>query len=249
MTGVRILLADEDAGTRIDVARLLTKRGWDVEDCEAALEAARLHPPDLVLTDVSMAGLDGWELVAIFRSDPSLSLVPIILMSARTDENSWADGAASGADDVLEKPFVERELLGRVSAHITVSRLRREAADRSRRADVLLQTAADLVGLSPYSWNLMIGALVWDDRLRAMWGLLPGAPVDYETWINAIHADDRQGVETAARRSKDPDGNGSWEIEYRVIGVSDGVERWASTYGRTTFDDRRPVDFIGARSI
>lgn len=248
MTSVRILLADQDADTRVALTRLLTEHGWDVDavaDSDAALEAARRNTPDLVLTEALMSGLDGRELVAVFRSDPSLSLVPIILMSARTDQNSWANGAASGADDYLGKPLGKRELLGRVSAHIAMSRQRRAEAGRSGRADIVLKTAADLVSLSPYSWNPATGALVWDDRLRAMWGLLPGSTVDYASWIDAIHDDDRQHVETAVRSCMDPDGNGSWEIEYRVVGVQDGIERWASTYGQTTFDDRRPVDFIG----
>ena len=248
MTSVRILLADQDAETRVNLTRLLTEHGWDVDavaNSDAALEAARRNAPDLLLTEALISGLDGRELVAVFRSDPSLSLVPIILMSTRTDENSWADGAASGADDYLGKPLGKRELLGRVSAHIAMSRQRRAEAGRSRRADTVLKTAADLVGLSPDSWNPTTGALVWDDRLRAMWGLLPGATVDYATWIDAIHADDRQEVETAVRSCMDPDGNGSWEIEYRVVGVQDGIERWASTRGQTTFADRRPIDFIG----
>jgi DNA-binding response OmpR family regulator len=121
VTGARILLADDDADTRDNVTWLLTEHGWDVDavaNGEAALEAARRDTPDLVLSDVLMAGLDGLELVTILRSDPKLALVPIILISARTDEDSWANGLAAGADDYLGKPFAARELLIRVSAHI-----------------------------------------------------------------------------------------------------------------------------------
>lgn len=103
----------------------------------------------------------------------------------------------------------------------------------------------DLLGVSPYSWNPQTGALEWDDRLRAMWGLPPGAAVDDDTFRAGVHSEDWPRVEAAIARCVDPDGDGVYALEYRVIGIDDGVERWVQTYGRTIFRDRRPIDFIG----
>jgi PAS domain S-box-containing protein len=126
--GERILLADDNADMRDYVRRLLT--GYEVEtvsDGAAALSAARQRPPDLVLTDVMMPGLDGFELLRELRADPRTREVPVILLSARAGEESRIEGLAAGADDYLIKPFSARELLARVQAHLQLTRLRRES--------------------------------------------------------------------------------------------------------------------------
>nr|WP_246529570.1 PAS domain-containing protein [Microvirga zambiensis] len=115
-----------------------------------------------------------------------------------------------------------------------------------RESQARLQAAIDLVGLSPYTWNPVTGALDWDARLRAMWGLPPDANVDEEVFLSGMHPEDRPRVEAAIAQCSDPAGLGIYAIEYRVIGIGDGVERWVSTHGRTTFEHGRPVAFIGA---
>jgi PAS domain S-box-containing protein len=245
----RILLADDNADMRSYLARLLTKRGWVVEavaDGEAALATARRQPPDLVLSDVMMPRLNGLELAARLRRMASFAEVPIILLSARAAEDARVEGLATGVDDYLVKPFSARELLARVNTHLLLARLRRAAAARSRRSEARLQAAIDLVGLSPYSWDPATGALEWDARLKAMWGLPPDSAVDYDRWLSAIHPEDRPYVEDAVRRCTDPNGDGVYHVEYRVIGITDSVERWISTYGRTVFENGLPVEFTGA---
>ena len=106
-------------------------------------------------------------------------------------------------------------------------------------------STADLIGASPYSWDPQSDTLEWDDRIRAMWGLAPGAVVDGDTFRAGIHPEDWPRVEAAIAQCVDPDGDGVYAIEYRVIGIGDGVERWVQTCGRTLFEDRKPVDFFG----
>ena len=130
----RILWADDNADMREYVSRLLGGR-FDVQavaDGQAALEAARANPPDLVLSDVMMPRLDGFGLLRELRADPRLREVPIILLSARAGEESRLEGLEAGADDYLIKPFSARELVARVETHVKMSRLRREA-DAARR--------------------------------------------------------------------------------------------------------------------
>ena len=140
----RILWADDNADMRAYVSRLLG-RHFDVEavpDGEAALTAARAHPPDLVLSDVMMPKLDGFGLLCALRSDPILREIPIILLSARAGEESRIDGMRHGADDYLVKPFSARELIARVDTHVKVSRMRREAKKQLERANDDLQQFA-----------------------------------------------------------------------------------------------------------
>jgi PAS domain S-box-containing protein len=172
--------------------------------------------------------------------------VPVVLLSARAGEEEQIEGLHAGADDYLVKPFSARELVARVDAHINLSKLRRDAAERIEKSEARLEAAIDLVGLSPYSWNPATGALEWDARLKAVWGLPADAHVDMHVLLSALHPDDRPRVEAAIADCVDPAGDGVYEIEYRVIGITDGVERWVSMFGRTTFDTEGPVGFIGA---
>lgn len=98
----------------------------------------------------------------------------------------------------------------------------------------------------PYLWDPLTDALQWDDRIRAMWGLAPGAVVDVDTFRAGVHPDDWPRVKAALEQCVDPDGDGIYAIECRVIGINDGVERWVQTCGRTLFENRKPVSFAGA---
>jgi len=135
--GARILLADDNADLRDYAGRLLRRRGWDVDavaDGAAALAAVRRRAPDLVLSDVMMPGLDGFELLGALRSDPSTSTIPVILLTARAGEEARIEGLDMGADDYLVKPFSARELLARVSAHLTLAQARTRAVAEAEAA-------------------------------------------------------------------------------------------------------------------
>ncbi|MCV3217081.1 PAS domain S-box protein, partial [Plectonema radiosum NIES-515] len=122
----RILLADDNADMRDYVKRLL-EENYQVEavaDGLAALTAIRQQPFDLVLTDIMMPGLDGFELLRQLRQDPLTKEIPIILLSARAGEESRIEGLEFGADDYLVKPFSGRELRSRVEATIKLSKMR-----------------------------------------------------------------------------------------------------------------------------
>jgi signal transduction histidine kinase len=132
----RILLADDNADMRDYLADLLRGRGWRVHafaDGQTALEAALRTAPDLVLSDVMMPGLDGFELLRALRADERTRLVPIVLLTARAEEQSRITSFEAGVDDYLVKPFSARELLARVAAMLELARMRREAVESERR--------------------------------------------------------------------------------------------------------------------
>lgn len=125
----RLLLADDNADMRDYVRRLLAGHHEVVTavDGQEALELARSHPPDLVLSDVMMPRLDGLGLLAALRAEPATRQLPVILLSARAGEEPRARGLEAGADDYLTKPFTARDLMARLQAHLRLARLRREA--------------------------------------------------------------------------------------------------------------------------
>ena len=137
----RVLVVDDNADMRDYLGRLLSAR-WRVEvvaDGESALASARREPPDLVLSDVMMPGLDGFGLLRELRADPLTSQVPVVLLSARAGEEALLEGLETGADDYLVKPFAARELLARVQTHLDLARLRREWSSELERANSELE--------------------------------------------------------------------------------------------------------------
>ena len=130
----RIVLADDNADIREYLRRLLSPR-FDVEavaNGREALDASRQRRPDVIVTDVMMPELDGFGLLHQVRADPSLRETPVLMLSARAGEEARIEGVQAGADDYLVKPFSARELLARVSTHVELARVRREAAEALR---------------------------------------------------------------------------------------------------------------------
>ncbi|MBV9921097.1 MAG: GAF domain-containing protein, partial [Pseudonocardia sp.] len=126
----RLLIADDNADMRDYMVRLLggTYELHVVADGPAALAAARSDPPDLVITDVMMPGLDGFALLAALRADRATAAVPVIVLSARAGQDAVVEGLAAGADDYLVKPFAATELLARVRSALALARVRRREA-------------------------------------------------------------------------------------------------------------------------
>jgi DNA-binding response OmpR family regulator len=121
------ILIVEDEPTLLDtLAYNLGRQGYEVStaaDGLVALDVARDKQPDLIVLDVMLPGLDGFEVCRILRQDMS---VPILMLTARDDEVDKVVGLEVGADDYLTKPFSMRELLARVKALLRRVRLVRE---------------------------------------------------------------------------------------------------------------------------
>jgi PAS domain S-box-containing protein len=123
-------------------------------------------------------------------------------------------------------------------------RTNRSVEEALRQSEKRLQAAVDLLGLGLYAWDPQTNALEWDARIKAIWGLPPDAHVDYGGWHERIHPEDVARVDAAVASCVDPNGDGVYDIEYRINGW-DGVECWVSTRGQTTFRDGRAVRFFG----
>jgi DNA-binding response OmpR family regulator len=114
--GARILIVDDDEEIRLLLTELLTRAGFQVNeagDGRSALRQLFETPPALVILDVTMPDMDGYQTLERIRD---LSDVPVIMLTARTQELERVRGLSSGADDYVAKPFGRQELLARVQA-------------------------------------------------------------------------------------------------------------------------------------
>ena len=129
-----VLIADDNADMRGYLARLLEPY-WSVEavpDGAAALSAAVRQRPDLILTDVMMPRMDGFELLRRLRNDVRTSSIPVLMLSARAGEDARVEGLQQGADDYLIKPFSARELIARVTGLLTQARARKQIEQQAQ---------------------------------------------------------------------------------------------------------------------
>jgi CheY-like chemotaxis protein/two-component sensor histidine kinase len=123
-----VLVVDDNPDMRAYLTRLLSPV-WDVRttaDGAEALEAVAQHRPDVVLTDVMMPRMDGFDLLRALRSDAATRAVPVIMLTARAGQEASVEGLEAGADDYLAKPFQAAELLARV--RVVAERARAAAA-------------------------------------------------------------------------------------------------------------------------
>jgi signal transduction histidine kinase len=135
--GGYILLVDDNTDMRDYMRRLLTDQGYTVDAAQNGLEALELtrnRLPELVLSDVMMPEMDGFELLQELRKDPRTTRLPVILVSARAGEEAVIEGVRASADDYLVKPFSARELLARIQTHLKLARLREEVLQSEKAA-------------------------------------------------------------------------------------------------------------------
>jgi two-component system phosphate regulon response regulator PhoB len=119
MTHERILLIEDEPDIAEVLQYNLEKEGFAVETArrgDSGLEAIRREPPDLVLLDLMLPGMDGLELTRLLKRDGGTARVPIVMLTARGEEVDRIVGLELGADDYISKPFSPREVVLRVKA-------------------------------------------------------------------------------------------------------------------------------------
>ncbi|WP_138758502.1 ATP-binding protein [Modestobacter altitudinis] len=177
-----VLVVDDNADMRTYLTRLLSPV-WAVRTCtngEEALAAVAEELPDVVLTDVMMPRVDGFELLRRLRADPATRDVPVIMLTARAGQEAAVEGFAAGADDYLAKPFQAAELIARVRVTIERARGRREATGEDLPTRPLTLPAAGRPGRTSPSPH--VRDLVPSSRPPAVAPPPAPAQVHYERW-------------------------------------------------------------------
>ena len=123
------MIVDDSAENLRLVGRMLSRQGYQVSAFRigaTALEAARRDPPDLLLLDIDMPVMDGYEVCAAFKRDPTLRAVPVLFLSALRDTEAKVKAFASGGVDYIDKPFRYEEVEARVRTHLRLHQLQRQ---------------------------------------------------------------------------------------------------------------------------
>ena len=122
-----ILIVDDNPDNRKILGSLLIRNGYEVgaaSDGHKALEFIKYEPPDLILLDILMPGIDGFEVCEKLKSDMLTKHIPVIFLTAKTSVEDIVRGFRVGGVDYVTKPFNDEELIARVNTHIEMKILR-----------------------------------------------------------------------------------------------------------------------------
>ncbi|RIB29099.1 hypothetical protein C2G38_2239112 [Gigaspora rosea] len=153
----KVLIVDDNNDMRDYLAELLNEfdvyRAYDGQNAIQTLKTLK-KLPDLILSDVMMPNMDGYELLNVLRSDVKTQLIPIILLSAKASETSKIQGFDKGADDYLVKPFSTRDLICRIRANIECSILRRKILFQRYKQEDIKQLLLSIINMILSGSNL-----------------------------------------------------------------------------------------------
>jgi len=148
----RILIVDDVARNLQVLGEILDQAGYEVTAAlsgSQALEAVQNDKPDLILLDVMMPELDGFEVCRALKQDPATSAIPVIFLTARTETDAVVKGFAIGAVDYVTKPVNREELLARVRLHLELLSARRELERQNAALAIALAEIQTLRGIIP----------------------------------------------------------------------------------------------------
>jgi two-component system phosphate regulon response regulator PhoB len=191
------LVVDDEPDIRVLVAHHLEREGFRVRSASTGMDAlreARAHPPDVIVLDLMLPGMDGLEVCRRLRGESATAHVPLIMLTAKADEVDRIVGLEMGADDYVVKPFSPKELVARVRA--VLRRNRPRADDRPLTLGPItldiarhrVEVDGFAIGLAPREFALLQALLEAPGRvltreqlLRRAWGLAHAEDIESRT--------------------------------------------------------------------
>jgi len=264
----RVLIVDDERHNRDLLEVMLAPEGLLLQTAasgEEALAKVAQEPPDLILLDIMMPGMDGYKVATDIKGNVATKNIPVIVVTALDDREARLRGLRAGAEEFLTKPVDRVELCVRVrnllrlkaySDYFDQYSQMLESEVSSRTADLVertkqtaelrllterlsLATAVAKVGV--WEWDLASNTLTWDATMFDIYGCTPVVPMPYATWSAAVYPEDLAGVEANRRRAIDEKGQGSGE--YRIV-MPDGSIRNVSGIERVVLDDHANVSRV-----
>jgi len=243
-----VLIVDDSPETLRLLGDLLAAEGYQVRPADSgalALAYAATTTPDLVLLDVRMPGMDGFEVCRRLKNTPATRNVPVLFLSGASETDDRSKGFELGAVDFIPKPFEQHELLARVRTHLELARLRsqlerrvvektldlevanaqlrveiaeREKAEAALRAsEELLARAQEIAHVGSWELNLATNRLTWSEEAFHIFGVSPPAGhLTYGAFLDRVHPEDRSTVDAEFTKSV-REGADDFEIEHRII--------------------------------
>ncbi len=231
----RILVVDDQGVNRMLMVHYLEANGFKptaVASCEEALEAIGSNAYDLVLLDIVMPGMGGLELLRLLRQSYSLTELPVIMATARSESHDVVEALDLGANDYITKPVDVPVAVARLRTHLHLSRMDRQLRDSEERYALAVRGANE--GL--WDWDLRTGKVYYSPRFKLILGVEEEAVGSSpREWLDRIHIEDRERVMGDIQdhlRGNLP----HLETQHRVV-HEDGTYRWVLARGLAVRDE------------
>jgi PAS domain S-box-containing protein len=256
--GQRILVSAPFGRDGETLAALLREQQYDVSISRDLWELSTKVCDDIgviLLTEETLFG-DLAPLKDALAKQPSWSDVPFVLLAApRSGRTPNAQLSSLKLFDmvtnsvVLERPLGKASLYSAVASALRLRQKQFQMRDRLLELDeseTRLRLATNAAKIGTWDFDPVSGRLSWDERCKAMFGIFSNGVISYESsFLAGLHPDDRQMADDAVAKALKPDGGGDYDIEYRTVGIEDGIERWIAAKGGAMFAGSKAVRFIG----
>ena len=228
-----VLVVEDNPDMNAYIAAALRPRYRVASACDgrAGLEQALALRPDLILTDLMMPEMSGDEMVAALRRQPAMANVPVVMLTARTDDELRLRLLKDGVQDYLNKPFATDELLARVDGLVSAHR---RTVDALQRSAVNLEKAQRLAGIGSWHWDISSDTHVWSDEIYRIYGRDPALPPAVYPEVAAYFTPASWANLAAAVEQAMTQGT-AYTCDAEVV-RPDGAHRWITARGDATRD-------------
>ena len=193
--GTTIMVVDDTPANLKLLDSMLRERGYRVVAFprgDLALAAASRNPPDLILLDINMPGLNGFEVCERLKADEALKEIPVLFISAMTDTMDKVRGFQVGGLDYVIKPFAFEEVLARVRTHLELQRIRKEIVHKNEELDLSYRKLKDLEALREALTRMVV-----HDLRSPLMGILGYLDLLDEEVGEALHGEGRELLDRA----------------------------------------------------
>ncbi len=253
--GSVLVIDDEPANLKL-LMNILTEQGYSVHPAnegELGLQFVKHTLPDLVLVDIRMPGMDGYQVCASLKDDPTTRAIPVMFISSIDQSIDKVKAFRSGAVDYVTKPFDAEEVLARIDTHISLHRLRenlessvRERTAELRTSEAHLAEAQRLSHTGSWVWRVPErDALHLSEEWYRIYGFDPedGMPT-WEERLQRIHPEDRAKWQGALDRAITE--KSDYEVEFRIL-LPGGSVKYIHTVGHSVLNASGDlVQFVGS---
>lgn len=246
MNNQKTLLIIDDTETNINTLMELLDDGYDILaslDGEEGLEIVAEEHIDMILLDIMMPGLDGFEVCKRLKSSKITKDIPVIFITANSQESAIEKAYSVGGVDYITKPFKAREVISRINTHLALSeqkhhleKIVREKTIQLQEKNSRLEEAQRVAKMGSWSLDLVYQLLYLSEEaynILEMNKNLPG--ISYEAFLRMIHHEDREEFNKAYKESFTS--KKAYDVKHRLL-MKDGRVKWVRSQFKTIYDEK-----------